>query len=132
MASVKKFEDLEVWKKARLLCLEIHVIADKECFNRDYGLIKQIKRSSGSIMDNIAEGFERNGNNEFIQYLSISKGSAGEVRSQLYRALDNKYINKETFDILYAESEEVSKMIGGLIKYLKNTSFKGVKFNNRN
>ncbi|MFC2096928.1 four helix bundle protein [Bacteroidota bacterium] len=132
MASVNKFEDLEVWKKARLLCLEIHVIADKECFNRDYGLIKQIKRSSGSIMDNIAEGFERNGNNEFIQYLSISKGSAGEVRSQLYRALDNKYINKETFDILYAESEEVSKMIGGLIKYLKNTSFKGVKFNNRN
>ncbi|MFC2118597.1 four helix bundle protein [Bacteroidota bacterium] len=62
----------------------------------------------------------------------MSKGSAGEVRSQLYRALDNKYINKETFDILYAESEEVSKMIGGLIKYLKNTSFKGVKFNNRN
>jgi len=83
-------------------------------------------------MDNIAEGFERDGNKEFILYLSYSKGSVGEVKSQLYRALDNKYIDKKTFSILHNEVCEIGKMLGGLIKYLRNSKIKGVKFKNIN
>src|SRR5258707_1713404 len=102
MATITKFEELEIWQMARELANEIfEVFSNSEPFSRDYKLKDQINGSSGSVMDNIAEGFERGGRNEFINFLTYSKGSAGEVKSQLYRAMDRKYITKEQFDHLY-------------------------------
>ena len=100
MATITKFEDLKIWQKARELCREIALLTRQDEFSKDYRLKDQIKSSSGSIMDNIAEGFERDGRKEFIQFLSMSKGSAGEVRSQLYRAHDCGYITKQKFQEL--------------------------------
>lgn len=97
MSTFQKFEDIIAWQKARILCQVIKKYTDKELFSKDFKLVSQIKASSGSAMDNIAEGFARGGNKEFVQFLYISKGSAGETRSQLYRALDNNYINEEEF-----------------------------------
>ena len=127
----KRFEDIEVWRKARELCKIINEITNKDNFSKDYELKRQIRKSSGSIMDNISEGFERDGKNEFIQFLSISKGSSGETRSQLYRALDNNYITKEIFKNLYNKTLEIGKMLSGLINYLKSNTFKGTKYKNR-
>ena len=92
MATIKRFEDLEIWQKARVLCNTIYPLTITGSFERDFKLRDQINGSSGSVMDNIAEGFELDGKNEFRQFLSISKGSCGEVRSQLYRALDRNHI----------------------------------------
>ncbi len=130
MATVERFEDLEIWKKARELCKMIHVYTEHEHFSRDFKLIGQIKGSSGSIMDNIAEGFERGGNKEFSQFIWISKGSSGETRSQLYRALDNKYINQSEFDTAFSLTEEISKMCKNLYNYLKSSDIKGTKYKN--
>ena len=131
MPTIKKFEDLEFWQKARELSRKVYAITNETPLNKDYSLKDQIRRSSGSIMDNIAEGFERSGNREFIQFLSIAKSSAGEVQSQLYRLLDQEYIDQQTFDGLYKLCGEIGKMIMGLIKYLNKTEYKGDKFNNR-
>jgi four helix bundle protein len=128
MSKVERFEDLKVWQVARELCKEIHKLTLKDSFSKDFKLIGQIKGASGSIMDNIAEGFERDGNKEFSQFLSISKGSCGEVRSQLYRAIDNEYISKEEFETAYEKSLEVSKMLKGFIVYLKESELKGNKY----
>lgn len=128
MATIKKFEDLEIWQEARKLSKEIVDIAKHTELKTDYRFKEQIKAASGSVMDNIAEGFERNGNMEFRQFLSIAKGSAGEVRSQIYRLYDNDYINKERFDFLIAEYEKLSGKINNFISYLNKNNFKGTKF----
>ena len=128
MATINRFEDIIAWQKARILCKIIHGFTLKEPFLKDFKLVSQIKGSSGSAMDNIAEGSERGGNKEFIQFLFISKGSAGETRSQLYRALDNGYITEEEFKTAYQFAEEVSKLDSGLINHLNSSEIKGAKY----
>ncbi|NOQ28079.1 MAG: four helix bundle protein [Bacteroidales bacterium] len=128
MAGFTKFEEIEAWKKARELCVLIYKITLKDKFSKDFSLKDQIKRSSGSVMDNIAEGFERGEKKEFIQFLYISKSSSAETKSQLYRALDYEYINKEEFEICYEKCNECAKIIAGLINYLKSSEIKGPKY----
>ena len=132
MATIKRFEDIGAWQKARELSKEIYAITKIGKFSKDYELKGQILKASGSIMDNIAEGFERGGKGEFIQFLGIAKGSCGEVRSQLYRALDREYIDKEKFNELYNFSDEISKMIKGFITYLNSTIIRGQKYKKNN
>ena len=128
MATIKRFEDLEIWQDARKLSKEIILISKNTELNRDFKLKAQIKDSSGSVMDNIAEGFERNGNAEFRQFLSIAKGSAGETRSQLYRVFDNEYINEVQLTLLISDCEKLSIKIHNFITYLNKNDFKGTKF----
>lgn len=128
MATIKRFEDLEIWQEARNLSKEIINIAKHTDLKTDFRFKEQIKSSSGSVMDNIAEGFERNGNMEFRQFLSIAKGSAGETRSQVYRLYDNEYIDKEKLDFLVSEYEKLSGKINNFIAYLNKNDFKGTKF----
>jgi len=128
MATVKKFEDLEIWQLSRILCKEVYQIIEESNLKNNYRLCNQIDGSSGSIMDNIAEGFERNGNKEFIQFLSIAKASCGETLSQLYRVFDRNFISKEKFEILIEQTETLSKRIGAFINYLKNSELKGSKY----
>jgi len=128
MATFNRFEDIVAWQKARVLCKIINGYTQKGHFSKDFKLISQIKSSSGSAMDNIAEGFERGGNKEFSQFLSISKGSAGETKSQLYRALDNEYISENEFQEAYNFADEVGKLTGALINHLKSSELKGNKF----
>ncbi len=128
MATVKRFEDLEIWQDARKLSKEIINIAKQSDLKSDFKFKEQIKSSAGSIMNNIAEGFERNGNVEFRQFLSIAKGSAGEVRSQIYRLLDNDYISEEKKEFLVLEYEKLSGKINNFIIYLNKNDFKGTKF----
>src|SRR4030095_1095000 len=131
MATIKRFEEILSWQKARELNKKIGELIDGGRFKRNYKLIDQIERSSGSIMDNIAEGFERSGNKEFIQFLYISKGSSGEFRSQLHRAMDRNYINKDEFKELYNIAAEISVMIQKLIDYLEQSELKGMKYKKR-
>ncbi len=131
MPTINRFEDLEVWKKARVLTNDIHAILISGTLATDYRLRDQMNGSSGSIMDNITEGFERDGKAEFINFLSYSEGSAGELRSQLYRSLDWKPISQEMFNDLLAKTIEVSKMIKGFMDYLKMSEIKGTKFKDR-
>ena len=130
MATIKSFEEMEVWKRSRLFADEIYKITSIGSFERDFKLRDQINGSSGSIMDNIAEGFERDSKKEFLQFLSIAKGSAGEVRSQLYRALDRNHISKIDFDKLKAEALELSKQLSGFMKYLSGSELRGIKYKN--
>lgn len=128
MATIKRFGDIEAWQYARMMARDIHLLTLKEGFKNDFPLINQIKRSCGSIMDNIAEGYERDGGKEFVQFLSIAKGSSGETRSQLYRALDCNYISREEFDDCHKRLIHISSMIQNFINYLKKSTFKGTKF----
>ena len=128
MATINRFEDLEIWQNARKLSKEIIEISKTTDLKNDYKLRDQIKGSSGSVMDNIAEGFERDGNLEFRQFLSISKASAGEARSQLYRTYDSGYISESKLKILVDEYEHLSKKIASFISYLNKNDYKGTKF----
>ena len=128
MATITKFEDLEIWQEARKLTKEVHQISKETDLKQDFRFKDQIKAASGSVMDNIAEGFERNGNGEFRQFLSIAKGSAGETRSQLYRVFDNEYINEQRLTNLISEYEKLSIKIHNFITYLNKKDFKGTKY----
>ncbi|MDB4201883.1 four helix bundle protein [Polaribacter sp.] len=128
MATIRKFEDLEIWQLARQLSQQVLFISKNTELKNDYRFKDQIKASSGSVMDNIAEGFERDGNLEFRQYLSIAKGSFGEVRSQCYRLFDSEYIAEEKMVDLVTECEQISKRIANFISYLNKKDFKGNKF----
>lgn len=127
MATIKRFEELDMWKLSRELCNKIGDIIDNGKFKKNFRIIDQIEGSSGSIMDNIAEGFERGTKAEFIQFLGYSKGSCGELRSQLYRALDRKYITQEKFDELYSYCLRISAMLQKFIEYLLKTNVKGIR-----
>jgi four helix bundle protein len=128
VAKIERFEDIEAWKKGRELRKAIYNVSKSGKFAADFGLRDQIRRASVSITSNIAEGFERGGNREFIQFLSHSKGSCGEVRDQLYVALDEQYISQQQFETLYNSALEISRMISGFIKYLQQSDMRGNKF----
>ena len=125
---VQRFEDLEIWQEARELCKKIRGLTSEGEFARDFKLRDQIRSSSGSIMDCIAEGFERGGNREFVQFLSIAKGSCGETRSQSYRAFDYGYIVQSDLADLLERTLRLGKKITSFMTYLKNSNFKGPKF----
>ncbi len=128
MATVKSFEELEIWQMARALANRIYPLTLEGSFAKDFELRNQINSSSGSVMDNIAEGFERGGNKEFISFLSYAKGSAGETRSQLYRAHDRNHINDKSFNELSEEVRLLARKIGGLMTYLQKSDLRGSKF----
>ena len=113
-AKWERFEDLIAWQKARELTREIYAVSQMDGFARDYALVSQIRRAAISVMSNIAEGFERRGRGEFQHFLSIAKASCAEVRSQLYIAYDVSYIDEATFQKLFAQAEEVGRILGGL------------------
>ncbi len=129
MAKYNSFEEMEVYQKALQFGVKVYKLTlTNEKIAKDYGLKDQLQRAALSISNNIAEGFEREGNQEFKQALAISKGSAGEVRSQLYRAFDNQYINEEEFNHLKSSYEVLSIKIKNFIEYLKKNEFRGNKF----
>ena len=128
MATFKRLEEIEAWKKARELVNMVYDVTGEGDFARDFGLRDQIRRASVSIMSNIAEGFERDGTKEFIQFLSTAKGSIGEVKSQLYIASDQEYLLETRFRELIELADETGRIIAGLIIYLKKSGLKGTKF----
>ncbi len=125
---IEKFEDLEVWKLARELTGKVYRITSEGLFAKDYGLKDQIRRAAVSVMSNISEGYERGGNRELIQFLSIAKGSSGEVRCQLYIAMDQNYIADEKSRELINNFQKLSIMINNFIEYLKGSKYKGRKY----
>jgi len=128
MATVKRFEDLEIWKEARRLVKIINLIVQETDLSNDFRFRDQIKASVGSLMDNIAEGFERDGNMEFRQFLSIAKGSAGETKSQVHRLFDCNYISENKLKDLVENYENLSAKIANLISYLNKKHYNGSKF----
>ncbi len=126
--TIKHFEDLETWQEARDLAKFVFELSRQEGFSEDFRFRGQFRSSSGSIMDNIAEGFERDGNKEFIQFLSIAKGSCGETRSQSYRAFDCNYISQEQLNELLDRTTTLSNRIGNFMKYLRHSGLKGSKY----
>jgi len=128
MAAVKDFEELAIFQKARELSKKIYPVTNKEGFKSDFRFVQQIRAAAGSIMDNIAEGFERGGNKEFLNFLYIAKGSCGEVRSQLIRANDIGYLTSQEYDELYSECRKLSAGIMNFIKEIKASDITGAKF----
>lgn len=130
MATIQKFEDLEIWQKARSLGQRIYSLTFKPIAN-DFRFKDQLRGTCGSVMNNIAEGFERNSKLEFINSLTISKGEPGELKSQLYRGLDNKYFTQEQFSELYQLADQITKMLTAFVSYLNKSKIKGQKFKER-
>lgn len=128
MATINRFEDVEAWKNARELTREVYRHSKAGQFSRDFVLGDQIRRAAVSVMSNIAEGFERGGNRDFMQLLSIAKGSVGEIESQLYVAFDQVYIDESEFVSLKKLTDSTKRLIGGLISYLRESSMKGAKY----
>jgi len=128
MATFTTFEEISAWQKARQLTKELYKVTSVGAFARDYDLKNQIRRAAVSIMSNIAEGFERSGTGEFNQFLAMAKGSAGEVRSQLYVVLDQNYLSNAVVGRLLEQAAEVGRMIGGLMIYLRKSGVKGTKY----
>lgn len=128
MANIEKFEDILAWQKGRELTQLIYRATRKGEFAKDFALRDQIRRAVISITSNIAEGFERGENKEFIQFLSHSKGSCGEVRSQLHVALNETYVNQTQWQQLHDRCLEISRLLDGFVKYLQQTEIKGRKF----
>lgn len=128
MSSFKRFEEIISWQESRELNKAVGKLIAGKRFENNFRLINQIEGSAGSIMDNIAEGFERGGNKEFMQFLYISKGSCGELRSQLYRALDRNYISQQEHDDLSMHAMKISNLIHKLIGYLVSSEMKGIKY----
>lgn len=126
---VDNFEDLRIWQMASELCTKIYKTTREGEFKFDSRFVQQIRASSGSIMDNIAEGFERQGNKEFKNFLFIAKGSAGEVRSQIIRAHNVGLINDEKYKELYDDCLKLSSSINKFIQTLKSSEFKGTRYN---
>ena len=131
MATIRCFEDIKSWQRSRELVREIYAISKTGKFAQDFSLRDQIRRAAVSILSNIAEGYERGGKKEFIQFLYVAKGSCAETRSQLYVALDQEYLSPEQFDSLSELCKTVSKLLAGMIEYLKKTSFEGMKFKSK-
>ena len=128
MATIRTFADLDAWRTARELTKVVYAATRSSAFSKDFGLRDQICRAGVSTMANIAEGFGRSGSGEFIQFLAIAKGSACEVNSHIYVALDQGYISKPEFDCLNELAERTVNLIGGLMKYLQQSSIKGAKY----
>ena len=128
MAVVRDFEELAIFQKARELSKKIYPITQRGEFKYDTRFVQQIRAAAGSIMDNIAEGFERTGNKEFLNFLYIAKGSCGEVRSQLIRANDLGYLTKEEYDELYTECRKLSAGIMNFIKEIRTSEYAGAKY----
>jgi len=130
MGTIRRFEDLEIWQIARKLSLKVFHLTETGPASKDYKFKDQIHASAGSVMDNIAEGFERSSQFEFVNFLSISKGSSGETRSQLYRGIDQQYFPDETI-VLIKEYEDLAAGISGFMKYLNQSEVRGQKFKDR-
>ncbi|MBI1780287.1 MAG: four helix bundle protein [Sphingobacteriales bacterium] len=131
MATINHFEDLEIWQLARNLYNKITPVVEILREKKEFRFAEQMKSSSGSIMDNIAEGFERNSRLEFVNSLGIVKGEAGELKSQLYRCFDNKIVSKELFNELYTDVDTLSRKLASFIIYLNGSAVKGLKFKDR-
>ncbi len=121
MATITTFEELGIWQKARELCKDVWALTQKGSFSRDFGLKDQINRSSGSCMDNIAEGFESGSDPEFVRFLKMARRSAGEVQSQLYLALDVSYIIEDERLKAHVLATEVKRLINGMMTYLRKS-----------
>lgn len=128
MATFQVLEDIAAWHKARELTQHIYRVSAYGAFVKDFGLRDQIRRASVSVMANIAEGFERSGTGEFLQFLAMAKGSTGEVRAHLYVALDLGYVSPETFKQLLALAAEIARLIASLMRYLRDSKIKGTKY----
>ena len=128
MATIHTFEDIEAWKRARRLADELFNVSQRDVMHYDFALRDQLNRSTGSVMDNIAEGFERGGNRELVQFLYVSKGSAGETRSQLYRMLDRGYISSDEHYYFKEEVTSISQLLMNFAQYLKRSPLQGPKY----
>jgi four helix bundle protein len=128
MASLRRFEDIEAWRQARDLTRLVYSCSSRDGFRRDLALQSQIRRAAVSVMSNIAEGFERDGSAEFRQFLAIAKGSAAEVESQLYVALDAGYITETDFCEMQCQPRSVKRLLAGFMRYLRQTPLRGYKY----
>ena len=130
MATFHRFEELEIWQTAMKLSSKVFKLTEEGLSSKDFKFRDQIRSSAGSVMDNIAEGFERSSQFEFVNFLGISKGSSGEVRSQLYRGIDQRYFTEDTSELI-KDYEELASKIAGFMKYLNQSEIKGQKFKDR-